>query len=319
MKPFNWAISISIAVASSISGVLMPQLGLEALPAVPVAEDSTETTSSFLPSEISAAIVTLQGAGGKGTGTIIDPNGMVLTSEHIITEAQGGQVSILTQDGHQYPGKVVATDSDRDLALIQILSHQTFPTIPLANGDKLRTGTIVYALDDPFRSLENFTVGKLKKITESTNLYTDILLSPGDSGGPLLNDQGEIIGVNRAIIRFQSTDQQTTWGLAVHIHSVHQFLEQSQSQEHSAVQRRERGKNLRLGITVIPNTLEIIKVEPNSLADQWGLRPGDKLVGYNYHLLDNLATFQEFLETNPSEVLLFVRRNDYLVRLRMRL
>lgn len=317
MKPqliSTWIVSITIALTGSLATALCSPV--EAQPTV--SNRNQETLSESLPFNISDAVVTLQGAGGKGTGSIIEASGIVLTSEHIISDAQGGQVSILTADGVQYPGKVIAVDRDRDLALIQILSRQTFSTLPLADGEEINTEERVYALADPFLSLENLTSGKLKKITRATSLYSTILLSPGDSGGPLLNGKGEIIGVNRAFIRFQNAEGNSTWGLSTHINSVHNFLENARSSRVSSAS--ENGNQTqKLGITVAPNTLEIIQIEPDSLADEWGLKIGDELVGFNHRPIEELGTLQEFLEKNPSEVLLFLRRNNYLVRLRMRL
>jgi len=318
MKPqliSTWIVSITIALTGSLTTALFAPV--EAQPNV--SNRNEETLSPSLPFNISGAVVTLQGAGGKGTGSIIEASGIVLTSEHIISDAQRGQVSVLTNDGVQYPGKVIAVDRDRDLALIQILSRQTFSTLPLADGNEINTEERVYALADPFLSLENLTSGTLKKITRATSLYSTILLSPGDSGGPLLNGEGEIIGVNRAIIRFQNAEGNSTWGLSTHINSVHHFLENARSSRLSSASENTENQTQKLGITVAPNTLEIIKIEPNSLADEWGLKIGDELVGFNHRPIEELGKLQEFLEKNPSEVLLFLRRNNYLVRLRMRL
>lgn len=318
MKPqliSTWVVSITIALTGSLTTALFSPI--EAQPIV--SNGNQETLSEALPFNISDAVVILQGAGGKGTGSIIEASGIVLTSEHIISDAQGGQVSILTNDGTQYPGKVIAVDRDQDLALIQILSRRTFSTLPLAEGDEINTEERVYALAEPFLSLENLTTGKLKKVTRATSLYSTILLSPGDSGGPLLNTEGEIIGVNRAIISFQNAEGNSTWGLSTHINAVHNFLENAQSSLVSSPSENRENQTQKLGITVAPNSLEIIKIEPDSLADEWGLKLGDELVGFNHRRLEELGTLQEFLDKNPSEILLFLRRNDYLVRLRMRL
>lgn len=319
MKPLplsRWAILIGFA--SSFTATLIPHLTGEAIPFPVVAEAQSQPATTTLNPEVSAAIVTLQGVGGKGTGSIIKASGIVLTSEHIIRNAQQEQVSIFTHSGVSYPGKVIAVDEAKDLALIQILSHQTFSTLPLAEASAIENGETVYALDDPFASLANFTRGKLQKIEGAVRLYTDILLSPGDSGGPLLNAQGEIIGINRAIVQFQNSNESTTFGLATHISTIREFLD-NPSRDQAPVEERIRDSNVSLGITVKPETLEITNIEPNSLANQWGLKPGDQIVGYNYRRIDDLAPLQEFLATNPSEVLLFLRRNGYLVRLRLKL
>jgi len=319
MKPLplsRWAILIGLA--SSFAATFTPNLTGEATPFAVVAEAQPQTRSTTtLNPEVSAAIVTLQGVGGKGTGSIIKANGIVLTSEHVIRNAQQGQVSILTHSGVSYPGKVIAVDEAQDLALIQILSKQTFSSLPLADASSLERGETVYALDDPFASLENFTRGKLQKIEGAARLYTDILLSPGDSGGPLLNAQGEIIGINRAIVQFPNSNETATFGLATHISSIREFLD-NPSREQFPVAATAPVSNVNLGITVKPETLEIIEIESNSLAEQWSLKLGDQIVGYNYRRIDDLAPLQEFLATNPSEVLLFLRRNGYLVRLRLK-
>lgn len=308
----SWALSLTIAIAGGLT------TSVEATPVSPASDSNSATVSWSLSPDNQAAVVTLYGAGGKGTGSIIKASGIVLTSAHILTDAHGRRVSVVTQDGNQYPGKVIATDKKRDLALVKILSDKTFATLPLANGNSLANGETVYALADPFASLETFTRGKLRKISETKHIYTDMRLSPGDSGGPLLNSQGKIIGVNRATVTFQGSNKPTL-GLATHIALVHQFLQQAQSPNNAQVQENSTTHQVNLGLTVAPDTLEIINVEPNSLADQWGLKPGDQLVAYNYKHLESLEPLKEFLATNPSEVLLFLRRNDYLVRLRRKL
>ena len=265
--------------------------------------------------DISAAVVTLQGVGGKGTGAIIEAEGLVLTSEHVIRKVRDGQVSLLTEQGLRYPGKVIAVDRDRDLALIKILSNQTFTALPLADGKSLEIGEAVYALGDPFASLQTLIAGQLEQIKPTSYLATNLALSSGDSGGPLINAQGELIGVNRAVINLEGE----TWGLATPVQVVREFLEQARSGDFSSQSASESPRAVNLGITLVPGTLEIMKVEPESLAAKWGLRAGDELVGYNYRRLESLEGLKDFLATEPSEVLLFLRRNRHLVRLRVQL
>lgn len=297
-------VSLSLALAASLTALLVP-------PMPSFAQSEVESVST---PDISKAVVTLQGVGGKGTGTIIEAEGLVLTSEHIIRNFRGGQVSLLTEEGIRYPGKVIAVDRARDLALIQILSNQTFSALPLADGESLNSGEAVYALDDPFASLETLIAGKLQQIKPTSYLATNLALSPGDSGGPLVNAKGELIGLNRAIINFQGENQNKSWGLATPVHVVRQFLEQARSGDFSSQSARENLETVNLGITLVPGTLEIMKVEPDSLADEWGLRAGDELVGYNHRRLDSLEDLKDFLAAEPSELLLFLRRNSHLVR-----
>jgi len=319
MKPFLISrYSLLIAFITGLSLPLFPQRTVIAMPQTDMTEARSLPVKQVFSEEISKAIVTLQGVGGKGTGVVIKATGIVLTSQHVINNAKDGQVSILTYNGVQYPGKVIAVDSQQDLALIQILSRESFSTLPLAQGSALKVGETVYALDDPFTSLEKFTTGQLEKIEAESRLYSNISLSPGDSGGPLLNVQGELIGINRAIVRFQSREQPQTFGLATHISTIRDFIE-NPSRQASPVETTAKVSDINLGIIAQPDTLEITQIEPNSLADQWGLKTGDQIVGYNYRRIDNLDSLKAFLATNPDEILLFVRRNGYLVRLRFNL
>ncbi|AFZ43802.1 peptidase S1 and S6 chymotrypsin/Hap [Halothece sp. PCC 7418] len=304
--------SLLIALASHLTTSIV--LHVEALPITSV----TQAEITTLTPDISAAIVTLQGVGGKGTGSIIKASGIVLTSEHVIRNARRGQVSILTYDGTHYPGKVIAVDTAQDLALIQILANKTFPTLPLADAENIEVGETVYALDNPSTSLDKFITGQLQKIEAESHLYTNLKLSPGDSGGALLNAEGKLIGINRAIVRFQSSEQSQTFGMATHVNTIREFLE-NPSQPAPPLQETAKVSDVNLGITVQPETLEITQIEPNSLADQWGLKTGDQIVGYNYRRIDNLNSLQAFLATNPDEILLFIRRKGYLVRLRFNL
>ncbi|MDR9405323.1 MAG: trypsin-like peptidase domain-containing protein, partial [Halothece sp. Uz-M2-17] len=262
--------SLLIAVASHvIASVLLP-LNLLPILLPPLAQAQSQPQPTQLTPEISAAIVTLQGVGGQGTGSIIKASGVVLTSEHVIRNAKRGQVSILTEEGISYPGKVIAVDTTQDLALIQILANQTFSTLPLADANSLEMGETVYALDDPSTSLNNWITGQLQKIEAKSRLYTNLTLSPGDSGGPLLNAEGKLIGINRAIVRFQSSEESQTFGMATHISTIRKFLE-NPSQPAPPPQETAKVSDINLGITVQPETLEITQIEPNSLADQWGL------------------------------------------------
>ncbi|MFW6367673.1 MAG: S1C family serine protease [Halothece sp.] len=310
MSPSPCQVSISLALAASLTALLVP-------PMPTFAQSEVESVST---PDISKAVVTLEGVGGKGTGTIIEAEGLVLTSEHIIRDFRGGQVSVLTEEGVRYPGKVIVVDRAHDLALIQILSNQTFSPLPLAEEGSLEAGEAVYALENPFASFETLIVGELQKIKPTLGyLSTNLALTPGDSGGPLVNAQGELIGVNRAMIEVQGENQKKSWGLATPVHLVREFLERARSDDFSSQFAQERPRAVNLGITLVPGTLEIMKVEPNSLADEWGLRTGDELVGYNHRRLDSLEDLQDFLATEPSEVLLFLRRNSHLVRWRVRL
>jgi len=143
-----------------------------------------------------------------GTGTIIDPEGYVLTNEHVLRGAVEIQVSL--QDGRLFEGLVVGADPETDLAVIRIMSEQPLPVAPLGKGGDLMIGETVIAIGNAFGLSHTVTTGVLSAISRTFRvenneyhgfLQTDASINPGNSGGPLINLDGEVIGINTAIFR----------------------------------------------------------------------------------------------------------------------
>jgi len=258
------------------------------------------------------SIVTLFALGGRGTGSIVDASGLVLTSEHVIRRARRGQVSVRLADGQSYPARVVAVDRAADLAAVQILAERRFAALPLAAGE-LAIGQTAYALDRPFESATVTIRGTLQRLAPHGNLYTDLALSPSDSGGPLLDMRGQLIGVNKAVFVVGSTG--TTYGIATDIATIRDFLARAAAGTAAPFD----APTPELGITVVPGTLEIAAVAPNSLAAGWGLQPGDRLAGLNQRPLSDLSELDRAIAAQPSELLLTVARGGYLAQLYIRL
>jgi len=288
MRYSSIATGFFLLTAIAPAAIVLPTSYSLSLPARPIGE----------------AIATLQGVGGKGTGTIIEARGIILTSEHVIRFARRGQVSVRTADGETYFGVVRFVDRQRDLALVEILSDRRFATLPLGDARTLAVGQRVYTLEDPFASTALIS-GRIREIAPDGNLFTDLALSPGDSGSPLLNEAGEIIGVNRAVVR---TQDNTSYGLAVNVATVKTFL--------ANLPEAEVASDRPLGIVLSPNSLTIQKIAPESLAARWGLQPGDILVGLNNRPLNSLAQL-EALRERTDEALLIIRRRNALTRLRI--
>jgi len=145
---------------------------------------------------------------GSGSGIIIDDRGYVLTNHHVIMEAQSVQVTL--SDGSSYPAKLIGSDPDSDLAVIKIAAPKSkLKSIRLGDSDKLRVGQKVLAIGNPFGLKETLTTGIISSIGRSIRapsglliedmIQTDASINPGNSGGPLLNSDGELIGINSAI------------------------------------------------------------------------------------------------------------------------
>jgi serine protease Do len=144
---------------------------------------------------------------GMGTGIIIDPRGYIITNHHVIDDVQ--VIKVRLSDGSTYPAKVIARDHDNDLALLKIEAHKPLTTIPLGTAQDLMIGETVLAVGNAFGYEHTVTTGIVsalhrdvtlnKEMSYKSLIQTDTPINPGNSGGPLVNINGELVGVNVAI------------------------------------------------------------------------------------------------------------------------
>ena len=139
-----------------------------------------------------------------GSGVIIDPSGIILTNNHVV--AGGGKLTVKLHDGREYVATDVKTDPSTDVAVIRIKASGSLPFAKLGDSDKLRIGDWVLALGQPFGLEDTVTAGIISAKQRAIGmmrheefLQTDAAINPGNSGGPLVNLQGEVVGVNTAI------------------------------------------------------------------------------------------------------------------------
>jgi S1-C subfamily serine protease len=154
---------------------------------------------------------------GSGSGFVIDHEGHIVTNFHVVAEADEIQVAFTS--GIKTRGEVIGTDTDSDLAVVKVdLPAEDLTPVPLGDSDRLRVGQTVVAIGNPFGLNSTMTTGIISSIgrtLDSLNqsstgqafaagdiIQTDAAINPGNSGGPLLNLNGEVIGVNRAIRTF---------------------------------------------------------------------------------------------------------------------
>jgi len=140
-----------------------------------------------------------------GSGFILDASGYVITNNHVVEDASS--VKIQLNDKHEYTAKIVGTDPQTDLALLKIEADGKLPTLTLGDSKKLRVGDDVFAVGNPFGLGWTVTSGIVSALARDINsgpyvdfIQTDAAINRGNSGGPLFNDAGEVIGVNSAII-----------------------------------------------------------------------------------------------------------------------
>jgi len=150
---------------------------------------------------------------GGGTGFIVDPSGLILTNKHVVQDTQA-DYTVLTNDGQKYPAKVLALDPVQDLAVIKI-DKNNLPTLKLGDSDKIEIGQTIIAIGNALGEFRNtVSVGVVSGLQRSIAasdsfgtaaeqldnvIQTDAAINPGNSGGPLLNINGEVIGINVAM------------------------------------------------------------------------------------------------------------------------
>jgi serine protease Do len=152
---------------------------------------------------VNPAVVTVQSGTTQGSGVIVRSTGLVVTSKHLIE--QNGDVQVQTASGQTYLGYVVDADLQSDLALVQLVNADRLPTIRLATRIDLKPGDRVYAIGSPAGRSGTLTAGRFQGVTSHGSLQMSPgLLREGNSGGPLLNQFGELVGVNKGVLTDQS-------------------------------------------------------------------------------------------------------------------
>jgi serine protease Do len=217
---------------------------------------------------------------GSGSGFIIDPQGFILTNFHVIEDAD--RITVTLADGRALRGEIVGTDPAIDVALIRV-SGGVLPDAPLGNSDELRVGEWVCAIGNPLGYVHSVTVGvvsfigrKLFDASLDDYIQTDAAINFGNSGGPLINARGEVIGINSAI-----SSRATNIGFAVPINQAVAILPQLKA--HGRVSRGFVGlvltditpdlqRSLRLPVS---RGALVQDVSGDSPAERAGLKPYD--------------------------------------------
>jgi Do/DeqQ family serine protease len=247
---------------------------------------------------------------GLGTGMLIDAQGHILTNNHVVAGAT--EINVLLADGRSYPGKVVGTDPKTDLAVIKISADEKLPTVTFGDSDKIAVGDWVVAIGHP-RGLDQTVTqgiisakhrtGVMDPSTYQDYLQTDAAINPGNSGGPLLNLNGQVIGVNAAIASqsggFEGIGFAIPSNMAVHV----------------ARALINHGKVVRgwLGVSIQNLTPEQVKsmhlkdnkgalvadVVPDGPAQKAGLKKDDLVIMYRGHKIDDASALQSSVGDTP--------------------
>lgn len=237
---------------------------------------------------------------GLGTGTIIDSNGLILTNNHVIQRSDF--IMVRLADEKEFQAKVVGRDPDTDLALIKIEPDEPLAYAPLGDSSKLEIGETVLAIGNPFGLDHTVTAGIVsakgrrniapggKQSPYWNFIQTDASINPGNSGGPLINIQGEVVGINTAI-----DSRGAGIGFAIPINMAKVII--------PLLKKHGRAPRSYLGVAIQPVTKSlqrslqipslkgalVAEVVPDSPADKAGIISGDVITSFGDHPIEKAS------------------------------
>jgi serine protease Do len=240
-----------------------------------------------------------------GTGFIIDASGLAVTNNHVVENAE--EIRVTMSDGKEYEAKVLGRDPKTDLALIQIQTKKNLPYLTLGDPDEVKIGDWVVAIGNPFGLEHTVTAGILSARGRVIGagpyddfLQTDASINPGNSGGPLLNMQGQVIGINTAIVA-----QGQGIGFAI----------PADMAQNVVAQLKDGGKVVRgwLGVVIQNVTEDLAKsfdldetkgalvadVANNGPAEKAGIKRGDVIVGFNGQDIESSSQLPSVVARTP--------------------
>lgn len=293
--------ALGLSLLNAVAPVELLSLTNWGQPSLALAQDAESVYA-----EVSSAVVSIETDNATGSGSIISSDGLVLTNAHVVGESQ--TVTVIAADGTRYSGDVIGYgQSGLDLAVIQIAGGDDFPTVRIADADSVRPGQQVFAIGNPFGRFQgSITQGIVSRLDREQGLIqTDASINPGNSGGPLLNRQGELIGVNTAIFAPRGSEGNIGIGFAIPVEQISPFLaavEQGSAPQTAQEQSPFAGEGR--GV----QTLALNSQVQDSLDGNSGILPADNSY-FNAYSFEGSAGQQVVIDMASNEF------NPYLILL----
>ncbi|MBB5459184.1 DegQ family serine endoprotease [Paraburkholderia sp. Cpub6] len=244
---------------------------------------------------------------GVGSGFILSADGYVMTNAHVIDDAD--TIYVTLTDKREFKAKLIGVDDRTDVAVVKI-NASNLPTITIGDSNKVRVGEWVVAIGSPFGLENTVTAGIVSAKGRDTGDYlpfiqTDVAVNPGNSGGPLINMQGEVIGINSQI--YSRTGGFMGISFAIPIDEAMRVADQLKSsgkvvRGRIAVAIGEVTKDVAesLGLPKAQGAL-VSSVEPGGPADKAGVQPGDIILKFNGHSVDTATDLPRMVgDTKPG-------------------
>ena len=244
---------------------------------------------------------------GGGSGFLFTPDGLILSNAHVVQGARS--IEVMTTAGHTLAADLLGEDPHTDLALLRVPAPQPLPALPLGSARGIRVGQLVVAIGNPFGFESTVTAGVVSALGRSLRavsgrliedvIQTDAALNPGNSGGPLLDAAGQVIGVNTAIIA-------AAQGIcfATSIDMAQQVV--PQLMRHGRVRRASLGvsaQNLRLPRRyvrhfelTIESAVRLMEIVPGDPAARAGLQAGDIVIEFDGRAVDGIDALHHLLD-----------------------
>lgn len=244
-----------------------------------------------------------------GSGVIISADGYIVTNNHVVEGAD--QLTVTLNDNREFSARIIGTDKSTDLALIKI-DGKNLPTLPIGDSDKLKVGEWVLAVGNPFNLNSTVTAGIVSAKARSLGgnpiesfIQTDAAINQGNSGGALVNTQGELVGINAML--YSQTGSYSGYGFAIPTTIMNKVV--ADIKQYGSVQRavmgikgsdvriyldieKEKGKEHDLGTN---DGIYVDSVEDGGAGSAVGLKSGDVIVAADGRKLTKMAELQELL------------------------
>jgi S1-C subfamily serine protease len=262
---------------------------------------------------------------GSGSGFIFTPDGFILTNSHVVHEAS--RIDVTLSDSRRFQGDLVGDDPDTDLAVVRV-DGSKFVTAPLGDSQKIRVGQLVIAIGNPYGFQCTVTSGVVSALGRSLRsmsgrlidnvIQTDAALNPGNSGGPLVNSMGEVIGVNTAVIL---PAQGICFAIAINTakYIAARLIKEGKIRRSYIGLGGQNVPLLRRFVRFFHLPVEsgvlVVSVEKNSPAQRAGLLEGDIIIGFDEQPVVGIDDLHKMLTEEKVGVrakLTILRRSEKL-------